>query len=51
MTPTKLATIALGLAALGIAYLFRDNAVVSTALVGVSGTLLVLSGPEVGKVK
>ncbi len=51
MTPTKLATIALGLAAFGLAYLFRADVGVAATLAGVGGSLLGLSGPEVGKVK
>jgi hypothetical protein len=51
MTPTKLATIALGLAAFGLAYLFRADLKVAFSLVGFGGSLLGLSGPEVGKAK
>lgn len=51
MTLPKLATVALGLAALGLAYLFRADGTLAMALVGVGGTLLGLSGPEVGKAK
>lgn len=51
MTVTKLATVALGLAAFGLAYLFRADAGVALALTGVGGTIIGAAFPEVGKAK
>lgn len=51
MTLTKLATVALGLASFGLAYLFRADAGVAVPLTGIGGLLLGFSGPELGKAK